>query len=158
VIVFRINRKTDYSVRVMLCLARRPFGVRMPTQAIQKEMLVPRPYLQRIVADLSRVVLIRTFPGTNGGLELARPAYAITLRHIWEAVDGILLISDCLKTPGTCPLDAGCPVRSRWGCLQAMMVRELESTTLEQLALEANQLVSLPAGEEVENALVTSVE
>ena len=156
--MFRINRKMDYSVRVMLCLARRPFGARLPTQAIQNEMLVPRPYLQRIVADLSRAGLIRTFPGTNGGLELARPAYAITLRHIWEAVEGIFLISDCLKAPGLCPLDAGCPVRTRWGCLQAILVRELESTTLEQLALEANELVTLPAVQEVEKALVASAD
>jgi hypothetical protein len=35
-----------------------------------------------------------------------------------------------------------------------MMVRELESTTLEQLALEANELVAIPAGEKVEKALV----
>jgi Rrf2 family protein len=156
--MFRINRKTDYSVRVMLCLARRPFGARLSTQAIQNEMLVPRPYLQRIVADLSRAGLIRTFPGTNGGLELARPPYAITLRHIWEAAEGILLISDCLRAPGVCPLGEGCSVQTRWGRLQAMMVRELESTTLEQLALEANELVALPAGKEVEKALVASAD
>ena len=156
--MFRINRKTDYSVRVMLCLARRPLGARLPTQAIQDEMLVPRPYLQRIVADLSRAGLIRTYPGANGGLELARPPRTISLRQIWEAVEGVLLVSDCLKAPGECPLDAGCPVRLRWCRLQAMMAHELESTTLEQLAQEANELVALPTGEIVEKALLISAD
>jgi len=136
--VFRINRRTDYSVRVMLSLAKRPFGERLPTRIIQDEMLIPRSFLQRIIADLSRAGLLATYPGPNGGLQLSRPAEQITLRHIWEAIEGELLISDCLKAPGECPLDSGCPVRSRWGRLQSMIVHELERINLAELACEAS--------------------
>jgi Rrf2 family protein len=138
--VFRINRKTDYSVRVMLCLAKRSFGARLPTQVIQGEMQVPRPFLQRIVADLSRVGLIETHAGPNGGIQLAHPSESINLRHIWEAVEGPLVISDCLTGCDICPLDTSCPVRSHWGRLQVMILNELQGITLEQLAREANQL------------------
>jgi Rrf2 family protein len=100
-------------------------------------MVVPRPFLQRIVADLSAAGLIRTFPGPNGGLQLARQAEKVDLRQVWEAIEGPLLISDCLRAPGECPLDSGCPVRLRWGHLQAMIAGELEGTTLAQLAEEA---------------------
>jgi len=151
--MFRINRRTDYAVRVMLCLARRPPGARLPTQAIQDEMLVPRAFLQRIIADLSKAGLVRTFPGPSGGLELARPAETVNLRHIWEAAEGPLLISDCLKAPGECPLDAACPVRTRWARLQNLVVQELEATTLDQLALEANQPVATAALQMVAGAL-----
>ena len=112
--MFRINRRTDYAIRVMVCLAKRPAGARLPTPAIQDEMLIPRAFLQRIIADLSRAELVRTFPGPSGGLELARPSGEINLRHIWEAVEGPLLVSDCLESPGVCPLDSGCPVHFRW--------------------------------------------
>ena len=135
--MFRINRRTDYSVRIMLALAKRPFGTRLSTQAIQEEMLIPRPFLQRIIADLSKANLILTYPGPNGGLELSRPPETIHLRHIWEAVEGRLLISNCLKTPGECPLYAGCPVHAHWCRLQALLSHELESASLAQLAEEA---------------------
>ena len=72
-----------------------------------------------------------------------------------------LMYGDAIKTSGSCLMsliNAGCPVRTRWGCLQAILVRELESTTLEQLALEANELVTLPAVQEVEKALVASAD
>jgi Rrf2 family protein len=141
--MFRVNRKTDYAIRIMVCLARRPFGTRLPTQEIQTEMLIPRAFLQRIIADLSKHELIRTFPGPSGGLELAWPAESINLKHIWEAVEGPLLISECLKTPGECPLDADCPVRRRWCRIQALLVQELEATSLQQLGLEANQAISV---------------
>jgi Rrf2 family protein len=124
----------------MLCLARQPVGARLAAQQIQESMLIPRSFLNRIVADLSRAKLIVTFPGPSGGLELAHPAGETNLRQIWEAVEGPLLISDCLKAPGECPLDQGCPVRLRWARLQGLIVQELESTTLEQLAEEANRL------------------
>ena len=146
--MLKINRKTDYSVRVMVCLAKQPVGTRLPTQRVQEEMLIPRPFLQRIIANLSKAGLIQTFPGPNGGLELARSASEINLRHIWEAAEGPLNISDCLKAPGECPLDVTCPVRSRWGKLQALIADELEASTLEILALEANQLSSISPSNE----------
>ena len=138
--MFRVNRRTDYSVRVLLSLAKRPFGTRLATQVIQDEMLVPRPFLQRIIADLSKADLIVTYPGVNGGIQLARPAEAINLRQLWEAIEGPLLISDCLKSRDECPLGRGCPVRSRWARLQAMIAREMEATRLDELANEANAL------------------
>jgi Rrf2 family protein len=143
--MFRINRRTDYSIRVMLALAKRPPGTRLSTQVIKEEMLIPRSFLQRIIAGLSKSELIRTFQGPNGGLELSRPAKAINLRQIWEAVEGPVLISDCLDSPGECPLEAGCPVNARWRCLQALIVQELESTDLAQLAEEASALATASA-------------
>ncbi len=138
--MFRINRRTDYSVRVMLSLAKRPFGTRLATQAIQDEMLVPRPFLQRIIADLSKAELVVTYPGVNGGLQLARPAESINLHQIWEAIEGPILISNCLKSRDECPLGRGCPVRSRWARLQMMIAKEMEATRLDELAGEANAL------------------
>jgi Rrf2 family protein len=140
--MFRINRRTDYAIRVMVGLAKRPFNTRLPTQVIQEEMQIPRPFLQRIIADLSRTDLLLTFPGPTGGLELARPAETINLRQIWEAVEGPLLISDCLESPGTCPLDNGCPVHFRWRRIQSLLAKEMESATLDQLAAEAFQLAA----------------
>jgi len=138
--VFKINRRTDYSVRVMVALAKRPFGARLSTQAIQDEMLVPRAFLQRIIADLSKARLVLTYAGPNGGLQLARSPEAITLRDIWEAVEGPLLVSDCLKGCGECPLAEGCPVRGHWGQLQAQILQVLEAANLKKLVDEAIQI------------------
>ncbi len=140
--MFRVNRKTDYAIRVMLSLATRPYGIRQSARAIQDEMLIPRAILQRIIADLSKAQLVKTFPGPGGGAELARPAGSITLRNIWEAIEGPILISDCLQTPDECPLDVTCPVQARWARLQALVVGELEAATLAQLASEAVALRS----------------
>lgn len=135
--MFRINRKTDYAVRVMLSLASRSFGTRLPTRTIHEEMLIPRPILQRIIAELARCRLVLTFPGQGGGVQLARSAEEITLRHVWEVIEGPLQISECLQADVECPLERTCPVQSRWERLQFLLVKELEATTIAQLASEA---------------------
>jgi Rrf2 family protein len=100
-------------------------------------MRIPPRLLRRIIADLARVGLVNTFPGPKGGLELASPARTIRLRHIWEAIEGPLLISDCVEGMQACPLEAGCPVNRHWLQLQVQIVRDLDSITLEELAAEA---------------------
>jgi Rrf2 family protein len=139
--MLRINRKTDYAIRVVLALAKRPPGARLSTDEIQAEMLVPRPFLQRIVAELARLVLIETIPGPNGGLELARASEEISLRDVIEGLNGPLMLSDCLCEPGYCPLGERCPVRGQVGKIQRMLLRELEGTTFAQLAQDAHVLV-----------------
>lgn len=135
--MFEINRKTDYAVRVLLALAKHTDNSRLPTQQILEEMLIPKAFAQRIVADLSRVGLVNTSPGPRGGLKLGRKPEDITLREVVEAIDGKILVSDCLRAPGECPLDETCPVRKRWARLQSVILKELEATTLAILAEEA---------------------
>lgn len=132
----RINRRTDYAVRVILALAEHPYGERLSTKYIRDEMLVPRAFLERIIAGLSKAKLIQTFPGPNGGIELLAKPESINLRQIWEAIEGPIIISDCLQTPEECPLNENCPVRGCWGRLQKSIHNELESTIISQLSEE----------------------
>ncbi len=135
--MFRINRRADYGVRVVLALARRPYGVQLPTHIVQEEMQIPRAFLQQIVAKLSRAAILVTTPGPKGGLQLARAAADINLRDVIEALEGPVIVSECLCGPAVCPLGPGCPVRSRWGGLQAMILGELERTTMAVLAADS---------------------
>ena len=137
--MLRINRQTDYAVRVLLALAKRGEGVRLSTSEIQQEMLIPKAFMTRIVAQLSRDGLLSTFPGREGGLMLPRPASQITLRDVVEAFEGPILLSACLQAKGEddCPFRTNCPVSPKWGRVQVAMLREMASITFEQLAKEA---------------------
>jgi Rrf2 family transcriptional regulator, iron-sulfur cluster assembly transcription factor len=135
--MIRINRQTDYAVRLILSLARREEGKRVSTAEVRKEMQIPPAMAQRIVADLARGNFILTFPGRDGGLVLSRPAREINLRQIVEHFEGKFFISDCLIDGGDCPFDNNCPVRFRWTRLQSQIIRELEQITFEDLAQDA---------------------
>jgi Rrf2 family protein len=137
--MLRINRQTDYAVRVILALAKRGEGTRLSTAEIQREMLIPPALMVRIVALLARHGLVNTFSGREGGLSLPRPASQISLRDVVEAFEGPILLSACLQVKGEddCPFLSHCPVRSKWGRVQVAMMREMASVTFEDLAAEA---------------------
>ena len=137
--MLKINRQTDYAVRVILALAKRGKGVRLSSGAIQREMLIPQALMPRIVAQLARAGLINTFPGREGGLMLPRPAAQITLRDVVEAFEGPILLSECMQARGEddCPFRTNCPVSPKWGRVQVAMLREMAAITFESLAREA---------------------
>lgn len=138
--MLKINRQTDYAVRVMLALAKRGEGVRLSSREIQQEMLIPPALMVRIVAQLAREGLVNTFPGREGGLMLPCPPSQITFKDVVEAFEGRILLSECLrqvKGEDDCPFQSDCPVRPKWGRVQIAIMREMASITFEDLAQEA---------------------
>jgi Rrf2 family transcriptional regulator, iron-sulfur cluster assembly transcription factor len=145
--MLKINRQTDYAVRVLLTLAKRGEGARLSSTDIQKEMLIPKAFMSRIVAQLSRSGLLNTFPGRDGGLMLPHSASQITLREVVEAFEGPILLSACLQVKGEddCPFQSNCPVRPKWGRVQVAMMREMASITFEDLAKESLGVPMMPS-------------
>ena len=137
--MLKINRQTDYAVRILLALAKQAEGTRLSSAVIQQEMLIPTALMPRIVAQLARVGLLNTFPGREGGLMLPRSAAQITLKDVVEAFEGPILLSECLQVKGEddCPFQSSCPVRSKWGRVQVAMLREMAAITFESLAQDA---------------------
>lgn len=135
--MIRINRQTDYAIRVLLALAKQGDQVMLSTSRIQQEMLIPKALSLRVVAELAKSGFISTYPGRDGGLKLARPAAEINLRQVVTHFENNFTVSECLHASDTCPFDNSCPVRCRWVRLQALILQELESTTFDELAREA---------------------
>ena len=137
--MLKINRQTDYAARVILALAKHGEGARLSSAEIQREMLIPKAFMTRIVAQLAREGLVNTFPGRDGGLMLPRPASQITLKDVVEAFEGPILLSECMQVKGEddCPFQSNCPVRSKWGRVQAAMMREMASISFEDLVNES---------------------
>jgi Rrf2 family iron-sulfur cluster assembly transcriptional regulator len=137
--MLKINRQTDYAVRVVLALAKRGEGTRLSSQEIQQEMLIPKAFMSRIVAQLSRGGLINTFAGRDGGISLPRHPSQITLKDVVELFEGPILLSECMQVKGEddCPFQSHCPVSPKWGRIQVAMMREMAAITFEELAKEA---------------------
>ena len=138
--MFRVNRQTDYAIRVILMLAQQPAGTRLSSAEIGKEMLVPPAFLSRIVAQLAQANLLVTFPGRDGGLQLPRPAENITLKDVVEVMEGRFLLSECMTGEEACPFEGDCRVRCRWINLQSTILNELNNTTFADLASESAQV------------------
>lgn len=135
--MLRINRQTDYAVRVLLALAKHPPKARLSTAEVREEMLIPKSVSLRVVADLARGGFIETFPGRDGGISLARPAEEINLLQVTEHFEANFYVSECIHASNVCPFEDKCPVRRRWARLQRIISEELKSITFAELSEEA---------------------
>jgi Rrf2 family protein len=138
--MFRVNRQTDYAVRVVLALSKKPQGTRLPTSEIGREMLIPPALLQRIVAELASSGFIKTQPGRDGGISLAVLPNQITLLQVVERFEGPLVISDCVLKEGDCPFEDKCPVSCQWKRLNDLLRAEMARITFQQLVEDGMQI------------------
>jgi len=129
-----LTLKGDYAVRVMVDLAAQPAGATVKTEELCRRTGVPQAYLSKIVQSLAHVGLVRTQRGTRGGIRLVDEPRAITLRRVIEAVEGPIHLNRCLVRPGECPRDSFCPVHPVWDRIQGILLRELDSVCLKDLA------------------------
>ena len=144
--MFKVSRRADYAVRIMIELGKSDSGQRVPAHEIERQTDVPKQFLYKIAADLAQSGLVQSFAGRNGGLTLSRPAADITMRQIIESIEGPICLNVCLTRPSECPRDTYCPGHGFWAGVQANLTSMLDEAKLSDLVQEA--LAPSPANRE----------
>jgi Rrf2 family protein len=127
----QITRQADYAIRTILYLAKTSSRTPIATRQIAKEKEIPPSFLAKIVSQLSLVGLLHTSRGATGGVVLSRPASQITLLEVIEAIDGPILINDCVGDRGSCVIRATCPIQPIFDDIRNDLVDKLRSVTFE---------------------------
>jgi FeS assembly SUF system regulator len=131
----RLSSMADYAVVTMCAAARHCGGSRVSASELAEETGLPVPTVQKLVSLLSRAGLLRSVRGAGGGLQLARPAAAISLADIVEAVEGPIALTACVEQGRhDCGLESCCSVRPHWGLVNEILRGALAGVPLTQLA------------------------
>lgn len=131
----RLSSMADYAVVTMCAAARHCGTARVSASDLATETGIPVPTVQKLVSLLSRAGLLRSTRGSGGGLKLARPAAAITLADIVEAVEGPIALTPCVEHGRhDCGLETCCSVRPHWGLVNETLRGALAGVPLTQLA------------------------
>ena len=129
----RLSSMADYAVVTMSAAARHCGSaslvaagggkrVRVSSAQLAAETGLPTPTVQKLVSMLTAAGLLRTVRGAGGGLQLARPAAAISLADIVEAVEGPIALTACVDHGRQdCALECSCNARPHWGAVNAAM-------------------------------------
>lgn len=130
----RLSNLADYAVVTMSAAARHCGGGRTSAAELAAETNLPVPTVQKLVSKLSAAGLLRSVRGAGGGLQLARPAAAISLADIVEAVEGPIALTACID--GVCAMDHDCRVKPHWPVVNAAVRGALAAIPLTQIARE----------------------
>ena len=129
----QITRQADYAVRAVLHLARINGSQRAATSQVAQEQHIPPSFLAKIISQLSIAGLLHTSRGARGGVTLARDPKDITLLDVIEAIDGPIMLNECVGDSSTCTFDDECPLRPVWCEAQNELVLRLKGTNFQQL-------------------------
>ncbi len=126
----QITRQADYAVRAVHYLAILGEDKRAATSQIAHQQHIPPSFLAKIVSQLSVAGLLHTSRGARGGVSLARNPDQISLLEVVEAIDGPILLNECVADGGSsCVFGEDCPMRPVWCEAQADLVARLKSTS-----------------------------
>lgn len=137
----QITRQADYAVRAVYHLAKLGPESRAATNQIADEQHIPPSFLAKIISQLSVAGLLHTSRGARGGVSLARSPHEISLLEVVEAIDGPILLNECVADAANCSLSFECPMQPVWADAQKDLIDRLKHTNFADLiARESDDL------------------
>ncbi len=130
-----IGRRVDYAVRALTYLAAQPQERVVPRREIQAKQDIPAHFLSKIMKQLALGGLVESYMGARGGFTLKKPASDISLRAVYECLEGPLLLMECLDEDGNaCCYHPVCNQISVWGEAQRLLGSYLADVSIGQIA------------------------
>ncbi len=138
--MFRISRRLDYGLQLMIALAQEPENHPQSTASLAEKLQMPLPFLHQIAHTLMQAGLIKASPGPRGGLRLSRPAENITALHITESLEGPITLNPISDLEENSSRQDKGSTDSLWTEIQERIVRQLESVRLDMLVNQAENV------------------
>lgn len=108
----RLTLYTDYSLRVLLYLARKPEQLVTITE-LADFYQVSRNHLVKVVHQLGIKGYILTTRGKNGGMKLARPPHEIVVGEVVRSMEPDFDLFECFDgTTDQCVITQSCRLKS----------------------------------------------
>jgi Rrf2 family protein len=109
-------------------------GSRVSVASAAGALKASEAHMAKVLQRLSRAGVVNGKRGPGGGFVLSRPPAQITLREVYEAIEGPLQIETCMLGTPVCDGKA-CPLGGLFDRLSVDVLRTLEGMTLESIKL-----------------------
>jgi Rrf2 family protein len=131
-----LSNTCKYAVRALIYLGKYSAdGTKIGIKKISSDLLIPTPFLGKILQNLVKQKILVSTKGPNGGFGLGKKTSEISLYDIVRIVDGDDFFRICLIGHHPCSTheadEKPCPVHSRFGPIRAQLLQFYQETTLD---------------------------
>lgn len=138
--MLRLSKKSDYALIAMKHLAAQADRGAASAREIAEQYEIPVELLAKVLQRLVQRGLLVSHQGTRGGYRLARPANAISVADVIQAIDGPLTMTACSEDePQKCDQYSSCNVRDPLWRIKDRIVSALATCTVLDLTLDEPQ-------------------
>jgi Rrf2 family iron-sulfur cluster assembly transcriptional regulator len=131
-----LSNTCKYAVRALIYLGKySEDGTKIGIKKISSDLIIPTPFLGKILQNLVKQKILVSTKGPNGGFGLGKKASEISLYDIVRIVDGEDFFRNCLIGLQPCTTHVAnekpCPVHARFGPIRAQLLKFYQETTIE---------------------------
>jgi Rrf2 family protein len=141
--MLRLSKKADYALIAMRHLAVRPDEGDSSARAIAEQYGIPVELLAKVLQRLARQGLVASHQGTRGGYQLSRPATAISVADVIQAIDGPFSVTACSTDEENCEQYSKCSVRDPLWRIKERILVALKNCTIAELASDGLSAVQV---------------
>jgi Rrf2 family protein len=131
---FRVSEAANLGLHALAVIASGPEPVAR-TREIAVRLKASAAHLAKVMVALEHAGLVAGTRGPAGGYRLMRPASRISLKEIYEAIEGPMQARACLFGEPVCKA-GGCALSGYFGRLNRDVMRTLGRTRLTDLVGE----------------------
>ncbi len=133
--MMRFSKKVGYALIAMVEMAQQDRHSELVTaRSISREYRIPQEILSKVLQKLTKIGLLQSVQGINGGYALARPIDQINLLDVVESIDGPLRMVACnTGRPCDCKQFLFCNIQTPMRYIQDEFAQLLHSITLKDL-------------------------
>lgn len=131
------SKACEYGIKACIFIAINSYeGKRVSPKEIAAEINSPQAFTAKILQDLVRHKVIESVKGAYGGFEVSKNDIPhIKLSQIVKAIDGDNIYIGCGLGLERCDEKHPCPVHDKFKGIRDELKHMLETTSLEELAL-----------------------
>ncbi len=135
----KLTTLSRYGVRALFDIAYCGEGKMVRASQVSARQKISLNYIGQIFLKLKRAGLIISHRGRSGGYTLAYPPENITLLMIIQAVEGPIVLVDCLEGVGGCEMAVKCVTRDVWKDAGEMLENFFGKITIRDLIESAKK-------------------
>lgn len=122
---------TGYALQTLAALPED--GSYYLARSMAKQLNLPGPYLAKILQNLVQAGILESVRGPKGGFRLAKPAQAMTVGEVVEALEGNGALHGCVMGFSNCGTDNPCPLHPAWGEVKAQLASSMTQISIQDL-------------------------
>ena len=134
--MLRLSKKADYALLATRHLAAHSARGAMSARELSEAYDIPSELLAKVLQRLVRASVLDSHQGIRGGYGLARPAAAISVADVIQAVDGPFTVTACSEADHSCDQYSKCNIRDPLWQIKDRIVSALAATSIADLAAD----------------------
>lgn len=127
------SKGCEYALRVLTKTDLAGNACRFSVKKICKKINIPEWYTRKIFQALTRKGILTAAQGPGGGYCLKKSPARISVLNVVEAIDGPQALKRCVMGLKQCGEKKPCVFHPLWKPIRFKAIKDLDSTTLEQL-------------------------